>query len=1170
MNFKNGCLMKKNLFKVLFVAAATTVLFACTKEPETEPAIIRTVEFAAGPISKTIFGTPEDGEIPTLWTANKTVGISLNLASTKQSSTPEVSGGGATATFRADIEDSGSGPYTFYAVSPYSSVVSVNVSYKSIQVEIPASQTPLPTSVDEGAQILVAKYPAGDSFPASAVAMNFAHLTAYGKISFTNLSLASGEEIASVSLTAAENWAGRYYYYAEDYDTYSEGDIVANSAGKTITLSTTSDTNIWFACAPVNLRNTQLKVVIATDQGNTYTKRITLPDNEKYTFESGKVTAFKVNMDGIGPDGPVQYDLVTNAAELTVGSQVIIAAPGTTAIAMSTTQNGNNRGQASVTKTTGGSAITSPGDAVQILTIEAGKQENTIAFYTGEGYLYAASSGSNWLRTEETLSDNSSWTVTIDAESGEATVLAQGTYTRNKMRYNSGSSIFACYASDSSTGTPVSFYILAADWVLDNIAVTTAPDKTTYEAGENFDPTGMVVTAHYVDADDSEHTKDVVIANSDLTFDPATNLEAGTTSVTISYGGKETTQEITVTAPKVWDLQSIAVTTAPGKTTYTEGDFFDPDGLVVTATFEERGNTSNTKEEVVENDDLDFDPALDEALETTDASVTISYTVSGITKTATQEITVNPASATVYYEKVTSAPSNWAGDYLIVYEASSTSGEVLTGVSSNIGQHTTVVISDSKIVADDYDDYNVSIEQSGGSYTMKLGTKYLAYTSTATSSNNYLYAVDDASTNGTLWTLSVDDARNVYNTSRYLRYNTGSPRFCCYTSGQAKIAFYKLNDNTVWDLKSIAVTTPPTKTAYEAGEYFDPTGMVVTATYEDHDGVKADKTETVAHGDLTFSPTLTTALTAGTTSVSITYEGQSTSQAITVSAPITWDLKSIAVTTAPTTTTYNEGDYFNPAGMVVTATFENHDNTAQTKQETVDNANLTFTPSTSTALTTANTSVTISYTVSGITKSTTQAITVNSGGGDVPTEKEYYKLNTTSTPVGTSNSYGAYTDISCANNLSSYGTYPSTATWSTTCGSKQSNTSFWWGSNSKQSAKMTLGNGSVSGASAIATALGVTTSATYYTALICSTNFANISKVVMTRTTPGGTAPSNVYLLYTTNNGTSYTLADTKTDGATITFTIASPVASAKYAIVIKCSGYCQYKDPIITFYTTD
>lgn len=686
MNFKNGSLMK-NLFKVLFVAAATTVLFACTKETESETGIIRTVQFAAGPVSKTVFGTPADGKVPTLWTVNKTVGISLNLVTTKQSTTPEVFDGGESATFKADITDSGSSPYTFYAVSPYSSVVSVNSTFQSIQVEIPASQTPLAASVDENAQILYAKYEAGDSFPTTLVAMDFAHLTAYGKISFSNLALASGETISSVSLTAAENWAGRYYYYV------SGDNLEANSAGKTITLTTSSATDIWFACAPVDLGGKQVKVVIATDQGNTYTKRITIPEGEKYLFKSGKVNAFTINMNGIEPDGPVQYELVTNPADLTVGSQVIIATPGTTAIAMSTTQNGNNRGQTSVTKSSDGSAITSPGDAVQILTIEAGNKANTIAFSTGEGYLCAASSGSNYLRTETDLTDNSSWTVEIDAESGEATVLAQGEYTRNKMRYNSSSSIFACYASSATTGTPVSLYILAADWVLDNIAVTTAPDKTTYEAGEDFDPTGMVVTAHYVDADDNTHTKDVVIANGDLTFDPATNLEAGTTSVTISYGGKETTQEITVSAAKIWDLQSIAVSTAPDKTTYTEGDFFDPAGLVVTATFEERGNTSNTKNVVVDNDDLVFSPSTSTALMTSDVSVTISYTVSGITKTTTQAITVNaaptgtPGDETFDLTKKTYTTGTnlvtWTGESVVISNSGNNATNYLGGDSNN-------------------------------------------------------------------------------------------------------------------------------------------------------------------------------------------------------------------------------------------------------------------------------------------------------------------------------------------------------------------------------------------------------------------------------------------------------------------------------------------------------
>lgn len=286
--------------------------------------------------------------------------------------------------------------------------------------------------------------------------------------------------------------------------------------------------------------------------------------------------------------------------------------------------------------------------------------------------------------------------------------------------------------------------------------------------------------------------------------------------------------------------------------------------------------------------------------------------------------------------------------------------------------------------------------------------------------------------------------------------------------------------------------------------------------------------------------------------------------------------------------TVTDNKFTMPASNVtVTAAFAQ----LYTISTTADHGTITVTPSTSVV---AGTVVTISasadsgyafssWTVTGATPASTTestttftmpagnvSVTANYETSSAKTEKEYYKLNTTVTPIGTSNSYNAYTDSDCANNLASYGTYPASATWSTTCGSKQSNTSFWWGSNNKQKSKMILNNGSVSGASAIATALGISGTDTYYSALICSTNFANISKVVMSRTTPGGTAPSNIYLLYSTDGGTSYTLADTQSDASTVTFTIASPVASATYALVIKCTDYCQYKDPVITFYTYD
>lgn len=81
---------------------------------------------------------------------------------------------------------------------------------------------------------------------------------------------------------------------------------------------------------------------------------------------------------------------------------------------------------------------------------------------------------------------------------------------------------------------------------------------------------------------------------------------------------------------------------------------------------------------------------------------------------------------------------------------------------------------------------------------------------------------------------------------------------------------------------SIAVKTAPTKTTYTAGEYFDPTGLVITKTMSDA------STSDVSYADesdnFTFNPTTSTALTTGNTFVTITYGGQSTSQAITVNA----------------------------------------------------------------------------------------------------------------------------------------------------------------------------------------------------------------------------------------------------------------------------------------------
>ena len=83
-------------------------------------------------------------------------------------------------------------------------------------------------------------------------------------------------------------------------------------------------------------------------------------------------------------------------------------------------------------------------------------------------------------------------------------------------------------------------------------------------------------------------------------------------------------------------LTGIAITTPPTKTAYKSGETFDPAGMVVTATYSNGAKLTSPS--------YTFSPAG--ALTTDDTAVTITYTELGVTKTATQAITVIAAPPT--------------------------------------------------------------------------------------------------------------------------------------------------------------------------------------------------------------------------------------------------------------------------------------------------------------------------------------------------------------------------------------------------------------------------------------------------------------------------------------------------------------------------------------------
>ena len=172
------------------------------------------------------------------------------------------------------------------------------------------------------------------------------------------------------------------------------------------------------------------------------------------------------------------WELVTDVVSLTAGDKVVIVAKDYD-FALSTNQGGNNRGQAAVIKNN--NTISFSAD-VQVLTLETGTAENTFALNTGNGYLYAASSSSNHLKTKSSKDDaNASWTITIT--DGTASIVAQGTNSRSTMQYNQSSSLFACYGSASQKA--VCLYMkknVKVEGETDNTSIPNQSDVTVDDA----------------------------------------------------------------------------------------------------------------------------------------------------------------------------------------------------------------------------------------------------------------------------------------------------------------------------------------------------------------------------------------------------------------------------------------------------------------------------------------------------------------------------------------------------------------------------------------------------------------------------------------------------------------------------------------------------------------
>ena len=154
-------------------------------------------------------------------------------------------------------------------------------------------------------------------------------------------------------------------------------------------------------------------------------------------------------------------------------------------------QTSNNRAAVGVTiidgvATVNGIATGADDDAVFEFVVE-GNDTDGYSIYdnVNVGYLYAASSSSNYLRTQVENDANGIWTINFDAQEGFANVIATGTNTRKVMQFNNGSTIFSCYSSASQH--PVYLYVKE-----ETSTVTT--QTVALAAGMNWFSTNVEIT----------------------------------------------------------------------------------------------------------------------------------------------------------------------------------------------------------------------------------------------------------------------------------------------------------------------------------------------------------------------------------------------------------------------------------------------------------------------------------------------------------------------------------------------------------------------------------------------------------------------------------------------------------------------------------------------------
>jgi len=435
----------------------------------------------------------------------------------------------------------------------------------------------------------------------------------------------------------------------------------------------------------------------------------------------------------------------------------------------------------------------------------------------------------------------------------------------------------------------VSWKYISDKTTVENIVISSFPEKLSYFVGEQIETDGLVLTANY--KDDSE-----IIIDNNYSVSNIRNLGVGVHTVEVSYGGCKTSFEVEILPIEVSKIEIISM---PDKTTYFSGDYLDSNGLSIKVSY------NNGESEV-----------LTEGFSCSPERMTIpgvqKVTVSYEGKETLFDVNVNVVSL----EKIEIVNKPTKTSY---YQSEAVDLTGLT-IKATYNNGTTSVIDGgftcSPKTLNDVGTKPITIYFSGKSVSYNVSVSSVAVNSIAITSNpskTAYYVGDTLKTDG----LSL---RVTYNNGTTKTINSG---FTCSptklsTEGTQRItltyggksATFNVSVNNV-TLSSIAVQTVPTKISYYVGDTLNTNGLTLKATYSN------GTTKTINSG-FTCSPTNLS--TEGTQKITVTYSGKTIDFNVTVDKVT---LSSISIQNMPTKTTYNVGDTLNTNGLTLKATYSN-------------------------------------------------------------------------------------------------------------------------------------------------------------------------------------------------------------------------------------------------------